>query len=705
LRHRHAGHIPGVPQSGTRPPSVKKRLRDRIIHRELSSLDLNQRVLELAADPDQPLLERVRYCAIVSSVLDEFFMIRVAGLLDQARSGLLMRSADGRLPQEALREIRTRVLALTRAQGKLWTSDLCPALAAEGIEIGTVEDLSKRQRERLQRRFERDVFPVLTPLAVGPGQPFPFISPLSISRGLFVRNAKTGEERLARLKVPERLPRFMRLGDDEPLVPLERVIAHFLPPLFAGMSIEERAFFRVTRDADFDVSDEADDLLEALQTELRRQPFGVVVRLEVSESMSSAMLAHLKEGLQIGDDQIYPVRGLIDMSELSEIATLDRPELKYDPWLGVKAHPFGTSDPRALFGSIRRSDALVHLPYDSFASSVERFVDRASHDPKVSALKTTVYRTSDDSALAPALIAAADNGKQAVCLVELKARFDAQNNIHCSQRREQAGVHVVHGFPRLKIHAKTTLVVRRDADGLRRYAHIGTGNYHADTARVYEDLGLFTADPDVTADIADLFNYLTGFSEPQAFRKLLVAPFNLRDGIMSEIRATTEAAEAGAKASIRIKVNAVHDRQIIEALYAASCAGVRIDVVARRMCGIRPGVKDMSERIRVRSVLGRFLEHSRFFIFRRGKDARHFLGSADLLPRNLDHRIEVVAPIEAPKLRHELDAIFDALLADNTQAWDLGDDGAWVRAKPPKGEQSRTAQIELMARARSRARR
>jgi polyphosphate kinase len=705
LSHRHDGHIPAVPKSGTRPDRVKKRPGDRIINRELSSLDLIQRVLDLAADPDQPLLERVRYCSIVSSVLDEFFMIRVAGLLDQARSGLMVRSADGRLPQQALREIRTRVLALTRAQGKLWTSDLCPTLATKGIEIGTVEDLSKRQRERLHRRFERDVFPVLTPLAVGPGQPFPFISPLSISLGLFVRNAQTGEERLARLKVPERLPRFMRLADDEPLVPLERVIAHFLPPLFAGMSIEERAFFRVTRDADFEVSDEADDLLEALQTELRRQPFGAVVRLEVSESMSSAMLAHLKEGLQIGDDQVYPVRGLIDMAELSEITELDRPELKYDPWLGVKPHPFGTTDPRALFGSIRRGDALVHLPYDSFAASVERFVDRAARDPKVSALKTTVYRTSDDSALAPALIAAADNGKQAVCLVELKARFDEQNNIQWSQRLEQAGVHVVHGFPRLKIHAKTTLVVRRDADGLRRYAHIGTGNYHADTARVYEDLGLFTADPDITADIADLFNYLTGFSEPQEFRKLLVAPFNLRAGIMAEIRATTKAAEAGAKSSIRIKANAVHDRQIIEALYAASGAGVQIEVVTRRMCGIRPGVKDMSEHIRVRSVLGRFLEHSRFFIFRRGKETRHFLGSADLLPRNLDHRIEVVAPIEAPELCRELDTIFAALVADNTQSWDLGADGSWVRARPPKGEKPRTAQSELMVRARSRARR
>jgi polyphosphate kinase len=675
---------------------------DRIFNRELSSLDLNERVLELAADPDQPLLERVRYCAIVSSVLDEFFMIRVAGLLDQARSGLLMRSPDGRLPQETLREIRKRVLSLTRAQAKLWSADLYPALAAEGIEIGTVEDLSKRQRERLQRWFERDVFPVLTPLAIGPGQPFPFISPLSISLGLFVRSTKTEEERFTRLKVPEGMPRFIR-ADDGALLPLERVIAHFLPPLFAGMEISERAFFRVTRDADFEVSDEADDLLDAVRTELRRQPFGAAVRLEVSESMSNAMLAQLKDGLGIGDDQIYPVQGLIDLSELAEIAELDRPELKFEPWVGVKPYPFTSTDERALFGSIRQVDALVHLPYDSFAASVEKFVDRAARDPRVRALKTTVYRTSDESALAPALIAAAEAGKQAVCLVELKARFDEERNIEWSQRLEQAGVHVVHGVPRLKIHAKTTLVVRRDADRLRRYAHIGTGNYHADTARVYEDFGLFTADEDITADVADLFNYLTGFNEPQEFRKLLVAPFNLRERLTDEIRTTTAAAEAGHKASIRIKVNALHDHQVIEDLYAASCAGVQIDIVVRRLCGLRPGVKDMSEHIRVRSVLGRFLEHSRFFVFRQGKEVRYFLGSADLLPRNLDHRIEVVTPVESPQLHAELDDVFEELMADNTQAWDLDADGSWARATPDKGDRPRIAQSELLIRARARA--
>jgi polyphosphate kinase len=678
---------------------------ERVLNRELSALALVDRVLELAADPEQPLLERVRYCSIVSSILDELFMIRVAGLLDQAASGLAVRSADGRLPQQVLAEIRERVLALGRAQSKLWTRDLCPALAGEGIMIGSVEDLSKSRLDTLERRFKREVFPVLTPLGVGPGQPFPYISPLSLSLGVNVRNPKTDEERFARLKVPEALPRFLQVNGKGPLLPLESVIAHYLPWLFPGMEIEEHKVFRVTRDADFEVSDEADDLLEALQTELRRQRFGDVVRLEVSESMSDSMLTQLKEGLGIGDDQVYPVRGLIDMSELAQIANLPRHELKFEPWIGVTRRPFNAVDSRALFGSLRRTDALVHVPYDSFESSVESFVEQAARDPQVSALKTTVYRTSDDTALVPALIAAAEMGKQAVCLVELKARFEEHRNIRWSHRLEQAGVHVVFGFSHLKIHAKATLVVRRDLDSLRRYVHIGTGNYHAVTARLYEDLGLFTADEDITADVADLFNYLTGFSEPQEFRKLLVAPFNLRESIVKEIRSTASAAKDGTKAAIRIKVNALHDEQMIEELYRASDAGVQVDVVVRNICGLQPGVKGMSENIRVRSVLGRFLEHSRFFIFERGDESRYLLGSADLLPRNLDHRIEVVTPVESRKPQSELDGIFEALLEDNAQAWKLGANGSWQRIRPAAGKPVQTAQGHLMTRARSRGRR
>jgi len=458
------------------PANRSHRVRERFLNRELSSLALVKRVLELARDSDQPLLERVRFCSIVSSILDELFMIRVAGLLDQAESGLPVRSTDGKLPREVLGEIRTHVLDLGRQQSKLWSHELQPALAEEGIVIGSVADLPKKRLAALERRFTREIFPILTPLGVGPGQPFPYVSPLSLSLGVFVRNPKTEEERFARLKVPEALPRFLRINGDGPFIPLERAIAHFLARLFPGMEIEEQQVFRVTRDADLELSDEADDLLEEVQSELRRRPFGGVVRLEVSGSMSSAMLAQLKEGLAIGDDQVYPVKGLIDLSEVVQIADLPRPDLKYEPWGGVTRRPFAAAGPRALFGALRRSDVLVHTPYDAFATTVESFIEQAACDPQVSAVKATVYRTSDESTLIPSLISASEAGKQAVCLVELKARFEEQQNIRSSQQLEQSGVHVVYGFPHLKIHAKATLVVRRDTDGLRRYVHIGTGN-------------------------------------------------------------------------------------------------------------------------------------------------------------------------------------------------------------------------------------
>jgi len=682
-----------------RPPA------ERLLNRELSSLALVDRVLQLASDGEQPLLERVRFCSIVSTILDELFMIRVAGLHDQVESGLIVRSADGRLPRETLTEIRDGVLAIGRTQSKLWAHDLRPALADAGIVVGSIDDLSKKHRAALERRFSREIFPVLTPLGVGPGQPFPYISPLSLSLGLVVRHTATGEERFARLKVPEALPRFLQVNGSGTFLPLEDVIAHYLDRLFPGMEIEEHRVFRVTRDADLELSDEADDLLEEVRSELRRRPFGGVVRLEIADSVSKAMHQQLVERLSIGEDQVYPVRGPLDLSELSQLADLPRPDLKYEPWRGITRRPFSAAGPRAMFGSLRRADALVHIPYDSFSSSVETFVEQAAKDPQVIALKATVYRTSDDSALVPALIASAQAGKQAVCLVELTARFEEHRNIGWSQRLEQAGVHVVYGFPQTKIHAKATLVVRRDADGLRRYAHIGTGNYHAVNARVYEDLGLFTADEEITADVADLFNYLTGFSEPQQFRKLLVAPFNLRQGLVREIRRVADAAAEGDdKAAIVLKVNALHDVRLINELYAASEAGVRVDVVARNICGLRPGVKGMSENIRVRSVLGRFLEHSRFFIFRRDDGSRYFLGSADLLPRNLDGRIEVVTPVEARASQTELDSIADALLDANADAWELAADGSWHRRNPAQEKDTRTAQTTLIGRARGRRR-
>jgi polyphosphate kinase len=680
----------------------KPRAADRLFNRELSRIDWSTRVLEQALDESQPLLERVKYCAFFSSHLDEFFGVRVAGLLDQAASGLNVRSEDGRTPRAALAEIRKRVEALNERQTRLWSHDLCPALAGEGIVVTGVAELTEEELVELAARFEQEVYPVLTPLAVGPGQPFPYISALSLSLAVFVRDPDTGEERLARVKVPEGLPRFMEVGARGVFVPLEDVIAHFLGSLFPQMELSEPTVFRVTRDADFEVSDEADDLLEAVQLELRRRRFGDIVRVEVSAPAAPAMLERLKRGLAVADEQIYVVDGLLDLADAMEIARLDRPELKDDPWVPVTHRRF-MSGPSVMFSEIAKADILVHHPYESFATSFEAFVRTAAGDPDVIALKATVYRTSDETPLVPALAEAAENGKQSVCLVELKARFDERRNIEWSQSLERAGVHVVYGFPNLKIHAKATLVVRREAGGLKRYVHIGTGNYHSVTARVYEDFGLFTADPEIAQDVANLFNYVTGFGRPEQFRKLLVAPFNLRDRLIEEIRRVAESAAARKKARVRIKVNNLSDRAIIDELYLASQAGVKIDLIVRSVCALRPGVKGLSENIRVRSVLGRFLEHSRVFNFESRGEHRYFLGSADLLPRNLDHRLEAVAPVEDARLQQRLGAALDALLEDTT-AWELKSDGSWQRVLSKKGDPPRSGQTTLMRAARRRRR-
>src|SRR5262245_43685711 len=459
-----------------------------LLNRELSWLDLNKRVLDLAADPSEPLLERVKFCSIFSTNLDEFFMVRVAGLLDQIVARLPVRSPDGRTPQETLAEIHQWALELTRRQSQLWRNELCPALAAEGIVVGTVEDATGDELAELETRFAQEIYPVLTPLAVGPGQPFPYISGLSLSLGVTVHDPESGEERFARVKVPETLPRFVAVGYSGLVIPLGNVISHYVGWLFTGMELVERAAFRVTRDGDTEISDDADDLLEAVESELRRRRFGAVVRLEVSSTMSVPMLERLAERLVVRPDVVYPVQGLLDLGEVSQLYELDRPDLKYEPWLPSTQRRLAASKDGALFAEIRSSDIVVQHPYDSFATSVESFVRGAAHDQGVATLKTTVYRTSHDSALAPALIEAAEHGKQSVCLVELKARFDEQRNIDWARALEQAGVHVVYGFPDLKIHAKTTLVVRREEGGLRRYCHIGTGNYHATTARIYEDV-------------------------------------------------------------------------------------------------------------------------------------------------------------------------------------------------------------------------
>ncbi len=674
------------------------------LNRELSQLDLIRRVLELAADPEQPLLERVKFCGIVSSILDEFFMVRVSGLQEQVASGASVLASDGRTPHQTLVAIRARALDLTADQTALWRETLLPALAAEGIVVGTVDDLGDDERDELERVFLRQIFPVLTPLAVGPGQPFPYISGLSLSLGLLVRDPEAGEERFARVKVPEGLERFVAIGRRGILVPLENIIAHFLDRLFPEMEIVERVAFRLTRDGDTEISDDADDLLEAVESEVRKRRFGAVVRLEVSSSVSREMLVRLEERLGVPHDQVYPIRGLLDLADVAQLYSIDRPDLKYEPWVPFTQRRLATQHGDELFAEIARRDVIVQHPYDSFATSVEAFVQAAASDPQVVTLKTTVYRTSRDSAIAPALIKASENGKQAVCVVELKARFDEQRNIEWARALEQAGVHVVYGFPDMKIHAKTTLVVRREGEELRRYVHIGTGNYHATTARTYEDVGLFTADPEIAADVADLFNFVTGFGRPQRFRKLLVAPFNLRKKLIEHIRAVAAAAERGERARIRLKCNSLTHGEVIDELYKASQAGVDIDIVVRANCTLIPGIPGISERIRVRSILGRFLEHSRIYCFEAGDEKTYLIGSADLMPRNLDHRIEVVVPIEDAHVRAEIESILKALLADNSQAWELGTDGVWTRIMPKKPERRRPAQLVFMRR-RDRARR
>jgi polyphosphate kinase len=676
----------------------------RLINRELSWVEYNSRLLELASDEATPLLERIRFAAIFANGFDEFFMVRVAGLLELEESDVSVRSADGLTPQQALEAIRERVGELVARQSRLWKRELRPALAAAGIEIAGIEDCTEKELEKLGTFFEREIYPVLTPLAVGPGQPFPYISGLSLSLGVLAVDPVSGEERFARVKVPEGLDRFVPVGTKR--VPLEAVIAYFLPMLFPGMEIAERAVFRVTRDADFEVSDDADDLLEAVESELRRRRFGDVVRLEISSSASHAMRERLVDALGVRPSQVYEVEGLIDQADLWQLVGLDRPDLKDEPWVPVVPPRWARAKtPARVFDEIRRGDLFVHHPYESFRSSFEALAQAAARDPDVIAIKTTVYRTSDDSALVSSLIECAEEGKQSVCLVELKARFDERRNIEWSRAMEQAGVHVVHGFSDLKIHAKMTLVVRREEDGLlRRYVHVGTGNYNAATARLYEDVGIFTADEEIAADVADLFNYVTGFGRPQRFRKILVAPFTLRNRVVEEIRRVSAAASKGVPARIRIKVNALVDPTVIEELYAAATAGVPVEICARSICMLRPGVPGLSETIHVRSIVGRFLEHSRIYWFEAGDETSVYLGSADLMPRNLDRRIEVLTPVENVRARSEVGAILDSVASDTTNTWELGPDGEWSRVDR-KGKKGHAHQEAMMRRARLRARR
>ena len=676
-------------------------------NRELSWLDFNQRVLELAEESGVPLLERLRFCAIYASNLDEFFMVRVAGLFDQLDAGIDARGPDGLGPGAQIDAIQARVLELDHRLHACFNGILRPALEGEGIRIVSLENASEQERREIDIRFHEQVFPALTPLVVGLGRPFPYISNLSLSLGVLLRDPESGVEIIARVKVPkELLGRFLPVGDGTALVPLEEAIAANLDVLFPGTEVVDHGYFRVTRDADFTVSDEADDLLQAVQDEIRRRRFGEVVRLEIAAGMNPKLREQLIDALRLEDREVYDVDGLIDLADLTEVADVPgHAELRYPPWSPVTQPRLQGEDeePVDMFATIRQRDLLVHHPYESFATSVERFVEQAVADPDVLAIKQTVYRTSDDSPLVPSLIRASERGKQAVCMVELKARFDEEANIHWAKSLEEAGVHVVYGIPGLKTHVKSILVARREGDRVREYVHIGTGNYHPKTARLYTDFGLFTADPEIGADVAEMFNFLTGYGRPAAYRKVLVSPTTMRDRIIGEIEATVDAHRDGEEARIALKMNSLVDAGCIRALYEASRAGVRVDLNVRGICCLRPGVPGISENIHVLSIVGRFLEHSRVYAFQRGEETRVLMGSADLMPRNLDSRVELVTPVEDPELRAEMLDVLERCFADNANAWELGADGSWTRLAAAPPESRRSVQEELRARHAARA--
>jgi polyphosphate kinase len=685
--------------------AVEPDLLDRALYfnRELSWIAFNERVLELAEDPRVPLLERVKFCAIYTSNLDEFVMVRVAGLQDQLDAGVMAPGPDGRTPSETVDGVRARVDELDARLCACLERQLRPALAEHGIRILAWDELTDEERAALSERFHRQIFPVLTPLAVGLGRPFPYISNLSLSLAVRLRDPLTDYRTFARVKVPkEMLPRFVPVAEGATtFVALEDVIAHHLDALFPGMEIIDHDCFRVTRDADFTVSDEADDLLEAVEAELRRRRFGEVVRVEVGAGMARGLRDELAEALEVEPHEVFDVHGPLDLNDLWQIVNLPGfAELRYPSWTPVSQPRLRHEEGEGVdvLAAMRQGDILVHHPYDSFATSVERFVEQAVADPDVLAIKQTVYRTSDDSPLVPALMRATERGKQAVCLVEVKARFDERTNIQWARALEEAGVHVVYGHPSLKTHAKCVLVVRREGDGVRHYVHIGTGNYHPTTARLYTDLGLFTCDRGLGDDVADMFNYLTGYARPRRYRKVLVAPNFLRDGILAEIERTIAAHTPQAPGRIAMKLNSLTDGECIRALYRASKAGVRVDLNVRGICCLRPGVPGVSENVTVVSVVGRFLEHSRIYSFERPDlEPVVYIGSADLMGRNLDTRVELLAPVEDPALRAEVLDVVERSLVDEANAWELRADGAWVRRRPAD-EHARAVQRELMAR-------
>ncbi len=676
----------------------------RFLNREVSWLDFNQRVLALAQDGRTPLLERTKFLAIFATNLDEFFMVRVAGLIRRLETGLGVRSADGLGTRQQLELIRAQARGLAQEHARTFLDQVRPDLADAGIEILAWADLPAAEQLRLHGWFRERIFPVLTPLAVDPAHPFPYISGLSLNLAVLVRDPVTGAERFARVKVPNNVGRFVEILDG-PLgtaryLPLEELIGVHLQQLFPGLDVLAHHAFRVTRNADLEVEEDRDeDLLQALERELSRRRFGPVVRLEVGEHMDPHVLDLLVRELDVTLDDVVAVPGLLALSSLHELSAVDRPELKDEPFVPA-THPrlVDGEQPADIFAALREGDILVHHPYDSFSTSVQRFLEQAAADPQVLAIKQTLYRTSGDSPIVDALIDAAEAGKQVVVVIEITARFDEQANIRWARKLERAGCHVVYGLLGLKTHCKAALVVRQEASGLRRYCHLGTGNYHPRTARLYEDLGLFTADPELGADLTDLFNALTGYSNQTEYRDLLVAPHGVRSGLVEQIRAEADHARAGRPSGIGIKANSVVDEELIDALYDASQAGVPVDVVVRGICAIRPGAPGLSETIRVRSILGRFLEHSRVMSFVNGGNPEYWLGSADLMHRNLDRRVETLVRVKDPAVKERLGGILDRLIADDVIRWELDVEGSWHQAPASGGVDVQSEMLRRAAR-------
>lgn len=663
------------------------------LNRELSWLEFNRRVLHEALDPRTPLLERLKFLGIFSSNLDEFFQIRVAGLKDQLAAGYVERTSDGLTPEEQLRRAAVTIREMVQQHAHCLQAEVLPALAQHGFAILRVDDLTAGERAHVDRYFRDNVFPVLTPLAVDPAHPFPYISNLSLSLAVSLRSSD-GEERLARVKVPKILPRWIPLEGTNRWIPLEQVISANVEALFPGIEILGCYAFRITRNTDFEVDhDEAEDLLSTIQEEVRNRRFGAVVRLEVQPNLphtirevllSEFNAAQTEDSAPLGPDDVYEVPGLLDTVDLLSLSGVDLPAIKDPPHHPVT--PARLAGGRNMFEVIREGDLLVHHPYESFTASVERFIQTAVDDPDVVAIKLTLYRTGGDSSIARLLSHAAERGKQVAVLIELQARFDEENNIRWAQRLEDVGVHVSYGVAGLKTHAKVMLVVRREGETMRRYMHIGTGNYHPRTARLYTDFGLFTANPELGADLTDLFNVLTGFAAPPDYRKLIVAPKHMRDRFLAMIRREAEHARAGKPARILAKMNALVDPAIIKALYEASQAGVDVDLIIRGICCLRPGVPGVSDRIRVISIIGRFLEHSRAFCFLNDGQEEVYIGSADWMPRNLERRIEAVTPVDDPAHRNAIRDLLLQMWQDNRQAWELDSAGSYRQRQPGEAE-------------------